>query len=96
MAEYRLSKRADNDLAEIAGYTIEKFGIEQARHYRDALEICFSTLAENPGLGRNADQYAPALRRFEHQSHVVFYVPDSQGVLIARILHVCMDVARHL
>jgi len=31
MAEYRLSSQAKADLDEIADYTIEKFGIEQAR-----------------------------------------------------------------
>ncbi len=34
MANFRLSLRADADLARIADYTIETFGIEQARRYR--------------------------------------------------------------
>ena len=34
MADFRLSPRAENDLAEIADYTIETFGVEQARRYR--------------------------------------------------------------
>ncbi|MCH8285328.1 type II toxin-antitoxin system RelE/ParE family toxin [candidate division KSB1 bacterium] len=31
MADYRLSSRADTDLAGIADYTLETFGIEQTR-----------------------------------------------------------------
>jgi hypothetical protein len=38
MGDYRLTSSAESDLAEIADYTIENFGIEQARRYRDALE----------------------------------------------------------
>ena len=61
----------------------------------DVLEKCFQTLAENPGFGRSAEQFAPDLRRFEHQSHIVFYIPEDWGALIVRVLHKKMDVPRH-
>ncbi len=97
MAEYRLSKRAEKDLAEIADYTIETFGIKQSRRYRDELNTCFQTLADNPMLGRSAAlQLAPELRRYEYQSHVVFYIPEVQDILIVRVLHKSMDAPRHL
>ena len=96
MAEYRLTLRAEADLAGIAQYTIESFGIEQARRYRDQLEGCFKSLSGNPRLGRSAELLAPGLRRFEHRSHTVFYTEDVYGVLIVRILHAGMDAPRHL
>ena len=96
MAEYRLTRRAEADLAGIADYTIETFGIEQARRYRDQLEGCFETLSRNPCLGRSAERLAPSLRRFEHRSHTVFYAEDDSEVLIVRILHAGMDPLRHL
>ena len=96
MADHRLSARAEADLAGIADYTIKTFGIEQARRYRDALEGCFRTLAENPRLGHSAERLSPSLRRFEHRSHTVFYVEDEGGILIIRILHVGMDASRYL
>ena len=37
----------------------------------------------------------PALWRFEHRSHVVFYTEDANGVLIVRVLHARMDAPRH-
>lgn len=95
MARYRLSRRATADVDKIADYSIDRFGIKQARRYRDGLETCFQTLAQNPELGRSAEQLAPSLRRFEHQSHIVFYIPEDFGVLIVRILHENMDVPRH-
>ena len=95
MADYRLTARAEADLAEIADYTIESFGIMQARRYRDDLDACFRDLAQHPRLGRSADRLAPGLWRFEHRSHVVFYMEDADGVLIVRVLHARMDAPRH-
>ncbi len=91
MADFRLSSRAAADLAGIAAYTIETFGVDQARRYRDDLETCFRNLAENPRLGRSSERLAPGLRRFEHRSHAVFYKQDEDGILIVRILHGRMD-----
>ncbi len=53
-------------------------------------------LAEKPALGRSADYVEPYMRRFEHKSHVIFYIPESQGILIVCVLHNSMDVLRHL
>jgi len=96
MADFLLSLRADADLARIADYTIETYGIEQARRYRDGLEAGFQNLADNPLLGQSTDYLAPHLRRLEHQSHVIFYMPQDNGVLIVRILHASMKASRHL
>ncbi len=68
MPRYRLSSRAESDLAEIADYTIEAFGIEQARRYMDGLEVRFQTLADKPLAGGRADELAPEPRRVLHQS----------------------------
>ena len=94
MADFRLSTRAAADLEGIARYTIETFGVEQARRYRDDLEACFRTLAENPRLGRSAERLRPGLRRFERRSHAVFYMQNEDGILIVRILHARMELSR--
>ena len=96
MARFRLSSRTESDLAGIAKYTIETFGIEQARRYVSGLEACLQTLADKPFDGRGAGELAPKLRRFMHQSHMVFYIPDEEGVFIVRVLHKRMDFERHL
>lgn len=93
MGEIRISKAAAADLAEIARFTIQTFGIDQARHYRDGLERCFESLVENPLLGRSAEALARELRRFEFRSHVVFYRPEGAGILVVRVLHASMDAS---
>lgn len=95
MADYSLSRRAAIDLEAIAEFTIDRFGIKQARRYRDELKNCFTNLAENPTMGRRAEQLARGLRRFEHGSHIIFYLPVEDGVLVVRVLHYRMDVGRH-
>jgi toxin ParE1/3/4 len=95
MNSYRLSRLAAADLQEIAEYTIERFGIMQARRYRDSLKTCFVQLASKPALGRRVEQLMNGLQRFEHQSHVVFYISEPENILIVRVLHSSMDVPRH-
>lgn len=49
---YTLTKAAERDLAQIAAYTVETFGVEQALAYRDGLIGCFQFLAEHPKFAR--------------------------------------------
>lgn len=72
VAKFLLTNRAASDLSDIADFTIQTFGIEQARFYRDGLNHCFEILIENPQRERNATDLAPNLKRFEYQSHAVF------------------------
>lgn len=44
MAKLQLSKRAEKDLIDIAMYTIQKFGIQQAGLYRDGLVNTLDTI----------------------------------------------------
>lgn len=96
MRDLRLSRRAANDIAEIADYTIAEFGIEQARRYRDLLDACFTSLRERPRLGASAGEVAPGLRRIRQQAHVIFYRWNAEEILIVRVLHYSMDFGRHL
>ena len=96
MPEHRLSDKAISDIGDIARYTIEQFGIEQARIYRDSMIACFQSLSETPGIGRRVDHLREGYRRFDHRSHVIFYKRDGQDILIVRVLHKRMNAPRHL
>jgi len=96
VAELRLSRRAETDLAKIANYTIDAFGLTQARRYRDSFQACFNSLCDNPGLGRSANELASGLRRIRQQAHVIFYQHTRDQILIVRVLHHSMDFERHL
>lgn len=95
VSDYRLSRRAATDLEIVAAYTIKQFGIEQARVYLNSLKSCLQRLANQPEMGRKAEQLAPGLRRFEHRAHIIFYTVDESELYVVRILHSRMDVRRY-
>jgi toxin ParE1/3/4 len=95
VAGFRLSRRAESDLMEIARYTLERWGEDQAIRYIDDLEACCKQLASNPDLSRPCDDVRPGLCRMEHGRHVVFYRKGAGGILVLRILHERMLPERH-
>jgi toxin ParE1/3/4 len=91
MAGYRLTRQAAADLTDIYLYTFETFGEAQAERYVDDIYTCVSLIAENPRLGGNASFVRPGLLRFPHRNHSIFYKPETDGILIVRVLHDRMD-----
>ena len=87
MSEYRLTEDADADLLKMFIYGFETFGFAQAEAYRESMTQCFQLLADNPRLGRKADEFALGSRRHEHAQHVIFYDEQPDGVLITGIIH---------
>jgi len=96
MGSYSLSKKADFDLEKIYEYGILNFGLKRAKIYIIGLHERFEDLANSPGFGRCASQYALKLRRFEYKSHVIFYIITDTGVFIVRVLGVRMDFRQHI
>jgi toxin ParE1/3/4 len=96
VADYVLSNKADSDLAEIYLYSYRTFGVAKADAYFLSLRDCLQTLADNPHLGRPATHLRPGLFWYRHARHMIFYMTESTGVFIARILHDAMDVPRHI
>ena len=87
MPNYQLSGSARLDLFEIADYTVDTRGPEQANRYLESLVNCFELLAKTPSIGRSREKIRPGYRRMEHQKHAIFYRFEAQTVLIVRILH---------
>jgi len=74
-------------LRDIARYTFETWGIDQARRYNDDVLKCFQMIADSRLIGGPCDKLQAGYHRLEHGRHVVFYRSDKKGVLIGRILH---------
>ena len=97
MANYRLTRKADNDLAALYEYGILNFGLTQAQTYIMGLYERFEPLADGPKIGRSAAEFISNLRRVEYHANVIFYLPDiPDGILIVRVLRKEMDFTRHL
>ena len=97
MASYRLTRKADNDLAALYEYGILNFGLGKAKSYLIGMYERFDQLAGQPDIGRSADELLPGMTRLEYGSHVIFYMAHPDGsVLIVRVLRKEMDFKRHL
>lgn len=91
---YKLSEAAARDIEELFAQSISNFGQTQTEVYVRALKECLDLLGQFPEMGISSEEIRPGYRRFSHQSHVIFYRPEPEFVLIVRVLHKSMDVNR--
>ena len=73
MSNYLLFKKADEDSDGIAVHSLELFGDNQARKYITGLFTSFDSLSSNSDLDRSAVEYAPKLKKYRFQNHMIFY-----------------------
>lgn len=97
MANYRISKKAVEDLSYIWNYTYETWSEKQAdKYYLMLIDTC-QELASKPQKGRKYDEVYPGLLGFKAYLHVVFYmVVSANEIEIVRILHGRMDLKKRL
>ena len=96
MANYKLSKAAEQDIENILDYSYLSFGEKVAENYFLDLKKCLQLLSENPLIGINNDSLRKGYFGHPHQSHLIFYKLKTNGIYIVRILHKIMDIKRHL
>ena len=96
MAKYDLSRKAEADLATIVDFSLETFGIEQARVYYEGLINAFNRIANHPEMGTSFAHIKPNTRRWLYGSHVIYYRTAASSIFIHRILHQSQDPLRHL
>jgi plasmid stabilization system protein ParE len=102
------TRRAERDLAEIAEWTVRRFGVAQARRYGVAIEATLHGLRQAPDvLGARlrpelgADLWSvPVLAGRARSRHIVLFTWSSSErpvrVQVLRILRASMDPALHL
>jgi toxin ParE1/3/4 len=97
VAGFRLTRRAEEDLAEIGAYTLHTRGAEQCARYLDQLESRCEWLAENPHLGVASDDVRPGYLRWVQGKHVLYFKRiDGETILVVRVLHGRMLPELHL
>lgn len=96
-SSYILSVRAEQDIKEIALYTIHNFGIAQSKKYAEGLKNLLNELSSNPDLGK--EYWATdkkILFRYRFMAHMIFYYPTNRGIFAVRVLGGMMDFPRHI
>ena len=96
MANYRLTKKAISDLADIWNYTYETWSEKQAdKYYSMLLDTC-RKLAEKPKTGKKYDIVYLDLLGYKIEQHIIFYIAGQEEIEIVRILHIRMDLIKQL
>ncbi|NDY96767.1 type II toxin-antitoxin system RelE/ParE family toxin [Wenzhouxiangella limi] len=96
MPDFRLSPAARNDLNGIFDYTAQRWGLEQAVQYTQALEKACASLAEAPGTAQDCSHIRPGYLRGPSGRHFIYFRTEDYGIAVIRILHQRMDAPRHL
>jgi toxin ParE1/3/4 len=97
MANYKLTKKAVQDLKQIWNYTFDNWSERQAdKYYREIIKH-FSKLANNPKSGKQYENLLIGLRGSTVNKHIIFYrqLPQNE-IEVVRILHDRMDLKTRL
>jgi toxin ParE1/3/4 len=91
---YRLAKRAEADLEDIAYYIAKESGsLDTTRRVIEAITDRFHLLAANPLAGRARDaDLGRGRRSFPADRYIIVYRVAGQDVLILRVAHSRRDI----
>ena len=93
---YRLRVAARRDMQEIWRYTRARWGLRQAKAYRQKLTRAFFLLARNPSLGISYDDVRKKYRKKSVGRHVIYYQIERDGIVVACVLHGRMRAQRRI
>ena len=97
MPHYELAKAVEDDLQNIAQYTVSKWGAKQAVHYGTLLDAHFEVIGNGTVRSRIFLQHRPELRVSRVEHHYVFHLErKKQGPLILAVFHENMDLMTRL
>jgi toxin ParE1/3/4 len=89
--KFRKRSQADADLDSIWSY-IAADNAKAADHLLNRFGTVFEMLVQNPLAGRERAELGQGLRSFAVSNYVIFYVPQSGGVEIVRVMNGRQDI----
>ena len=100
MSRVIFSEAAGQDRRAITRYTVERFGVQQARRLRERFEAALNSLADAPLSGHQRSELDPPGHTFRYhvlmKSFLIVYEPAGEGIRIARLLHGARNLAAEL
>ncbi|MDQ6950819.1 MAG: type II toxin-antitoxin system RelE/ParE family toxin [Mariprofundales bacterium] len=90
--QIRVSELAKKELELIKDYTLKEWGKTQAQKYFSKIKIGFSSLRENPALGKSREEVSAGLFSYPVEKHIIFYRLTPAAMIVVRILHRRMDI----
>jgi toxin ParE1/3/4 len=89
-----LTRSADEELGEILLYSGRHWGVEHRSTYETLIRDTLHILTRSPLIGRSRGELSVGLRSHSVGSHVVFYWPTDEAIVVAHILHARQDPGR--
>jgi toxin ParE1/3/4 len=98
MPDYELTILAEEDMRDIARYTIDTWGLEQAKRYEILLSKRFSEISQGIITPRIFLKRRPDLLFTHCEHHYIFYwqPKDRTKPIILAVLHERMNLMRRL
>ena len=97
MQPYALTEDAEQDLREVARYTLNRWGKELLRQYRNGLKETFKAIAANDVPKRAFSETYPDLLVTKYRYHYIFYlVDDLPKPVIVGVIHERRDIVSRL
>lgn len=96
---FRLTRRAEANLTEIARWTIENFGLRQAELYEAELLNCCERIFNGQAHSRSCAvlvDEADDLRFVRAGGHFLVFLDQPDEVVIVDVLHSRCDLPRHV
>lgn len=94
---YQLTQQAEEDLKQIARYTVKQWGKKQSLKYADLLEACFLEIVHRSALSRSFSENYPQVKFTRCEHHYVFYMDfENRPPCIIAVLHEAMDIVARL
>lgn len=86
MNSYRNSSDANADIEKILLYLCDLNPVA-ANRFLDSLDETCELLAEHPLIGRSRPEFGENVRSFPVGNYLIFYVPRTDGIDIARVIY---------
>lgn len=97
MQPYELTEDAVQDLREVARYTLNRWGKETFRQYRDGLKDTFKSLAAKKVPSRPFSKTFPDLMVTKYRYHYIFFLIDNlPKPVIIGVIHERRDIVSRL
>lgn len=96
MKAIEYTNAAREDLRNIFRYSVNTWGINQAKHYAEQLQAQVTKLADGSAFTTSLQINDRKLRKSYAGRHLIVFEQSEARILIVRILHEAMDIPRQL
>jgi len=97
MTLYILTKDAENDLREIARYTLRNHGAKQLQLYRGKIKEKLKNIANDKMIEHPFSEIHPQVHVTKCEHHFIFYITENhEKPIIIGIIHENRDVVSHI